>query len=198
MSKSKFEPVEVLEDWKGNEIRVGDRIYYARASGRSNEICEGEVVEIRRKIEDQYGNTEPSRYYAYSGVGSVSVLVMPLRSSRFRWGAGELDTWGIKRGKKQKPVTLTVIENITKIPDTEPRFHPIVAQDIEFTELQQVVWGDWNPTTHRRDVETPGEYVMVHKSGASIYGTTEDGRAPRDVWQDMFEALYDLVPEEDR
>lgn len=81
---------ERIIDWRGNGYEVGDTVVYARQSGHSVQLVEGKVLEF---------TTVKSGW----NEGKLVVLIQPTASSRWRAHYSE------------KPVRITVLENITKV-----------------------------------------------------------------------------------
>jgi hypothetical protein len=134
--------IESFTDWLGQEVRVGDIILYCAQSRRSTNMALGQVVAINDK-RPEYG--VPFGPLTKDKAVS-SVRVQPLRSARWnQWHpsayyvdpvSGERirnpysdENWPNRNQWEQryedvKPVTLTVISNITKwtgvLPDVSP------------------------------------------------------------------------------
>lgn len=90
-------------DWRGNTYTEGSRIFYPRASGRAMEICEARVLKINTR--------------ANGRVRSVQVLPCGKGSRAFHrvdytYRKNDAGVWkAVETGVK--PVTLTIIKNIT-------------------------------------------------------------------------------------
>ncbi|MFG1709197.1 hypothetical protein ACFLIM_39000 [Nonomuraea sp. M3C6] len=121
-----------LTDWRGNPYTVGTLIFYPRMSGRSCEIQEGEVLDIYEAVYDRRTYRGWMRYDAanpdHEGEErETRVKVQPTgRSSRDFYRTnhqvkrdehGEIvrDENGrtVWEKAEAKPVTLTVIDNVT-------------------------------------------------------------------------------------
>ncbi|WP_282203928.1 hypothetical protein [Kitasatospora fiedleri] len=101
-----------LTDWRGAEYGVGDIVLYPRMSGRSCEMQEGTVTDIYVAVRDPetYGWKRLAEGATPDGQPTeMRVQILPTRSSRefFRWGV-------------PKPVTLTIVKNVTALPKEAP------------------------------------------------------------------------------
>jgi hypothetical protein len=102
------------KDFRGKEYNVGDIILYPRMSGRSCEMQEAEVVQIKefgsqRQVRNPYfDDSIPFDYrtnprHIYKKFMDYKVQVRPTRGSR-----------GFYRDKDAKPVWISIKENIAK------------------------------------------------------------------------------------
>lgn len=89
--------LEVI-DWRGNPIRVGTCVLYPRMSGRSVEMQEGFVEEIKPVVRERYNYETKER----EPVTEYSFKITRDRSSRF-------DKWA------EKSVWILIGENVTAV-----------------------------------------------------------------------------------
>ena len=132
-----------VTDWRGNEYGVGDRVVYGRMSGRSVEMQEGVVLDIWETYQDREnykwrrlaeGETAPSKQRYSRETGKLEptgepedtltrVKLQPTGKGSRNFGRGDHayswpDGYGGKMiitPKTPKPVTLVIIENVTKL-----------------------------------------------------------------------------------
>ncbi|MFI6485211.1 hypothetical protein ACIBH1_45385 [Nonomuraea sp. NPDC050663] len=123
-----------LTDWRGNPYTVGTTVLYPRMSGRSCEICEGVVVDIWEAVYDRKlykwvrANPDKLAHQAVTGRDrEMRVKIQPngrgsrdfyrsdSRAARDENGDYVYDDDGHMVFEKVdlKPVTLTIIENVT-------------------------------------------------------------------------------------
>lgn len=118
-----------MRDWRGQTYAVGSLVLYPRTSGHSLEMCEGRVIEIIEKVEEEprYENWldfserkkraeadgfDPSSLRRLSWTEDVvhhTVIIMPERTSRFNYGVGienheKARQSALERGKTQAEV----------------------------------------------------------------------------------------------
>lgn len=98
-----------VEDFRGNTYGVGDTVLYPRMSGRSCELQEGTVVEIKWYEDSEYYRDEPSGRWLTRPVQKHKVRVQPTKSSRFGRNAVN---WA---GTETKPVWISIGENVVKV-----------------------------------------------------------------------------------
>jgi hypothetical protein len=97
-----------VTDWRGNTYTVGSTVLYPRASGRSVEMQEAEVLAIKdTEHTGRRYNIETRQYETYEYI-KRTVRVMPAKSSRF-----DRSEW---RGPR-KATTILNVENITAVTD---------------------------------------------------------------------------------
>lgn len=104
--KTEKRPVASYTDWRGHTVEVGSLVLYPRASGRSVEIMEGEVVEIFETRECYvYGRERPTEQ-DWSKWSTPRTTIRPIRSSRF----DSQETWN---GRKKRNAIVFDRENVT-------------------------------------------------------------------------------------
>ena len=93
-------PKEFLRDWRGNLYGVDSIILYPRQEGRSCEMQEGRVTEIRPYVKERWNYAEKKEETSTK----YKVMVLPIRSSRFQ-----------RYADPPKPVTILITQNITAV-----------------------------------------------------------------------------------
>lgn len=100
----------VATDWRGNTYDVGSTVLYPRMSGRSCEMQEGIVLEIKKFTDTRYRheqNPDDGKwYYNSEEFENYKVKIKPTRSSRDFWRDGSED---------YKPVWIHIGENVTAV-----------------------------------------------------------------------------------
>lgn len=182
---AKYTVRESAKDWRGAEYRAGTRVYYPRMSGRSCELTEAEVVEIRDRQQWSWKDDGPTE---------MVVVLKPLRSSRFRHGvvAGLAGGWG----KSSEAVTISVTENITVIDSKIKPLVPFSKDSVEpwhgpgwqNRELDRELW-----TIERALYHKPTETVVY-----ALVSYDADYHSGIDVDEMLLEELMLLVPDKKR
>lgn len=125
-----------IVDFRGNIYRVGDTVVYPRMSGRSCELQEAIVVEIKpfndtRYVENPaFDPNAPSDNYRKVNQRHIpetfinyKVKVLPTRNSRgfYRTGTNSYD-----QDKEVSPVWIQIKENVMWIANASPETEKIV------------------------------------------------------------------------
>ncbi len=95
-------------DWRGHTVEVGSLVLYPRASGRSVEVMEGEVVEIFETRECHTRGRERPTEDDWSKWSTPRTTIRPIRSSRF-------DSQKSWRGSPKRNAIVFDHENVTVV-----------------------------------------------------------------------------------
>lgn len=102
-----------VTDFRGNTFTVGDTVLYPRMSGRSCELQEGVVVELKpfedfRYFDNPKWGEEGEPRWVREDFTNHKVRIQPTRSSRFHRTGTD---W---RGEAVKPVWIQLGENVVR------------------------------------------------------------------------------------